>query len=63
MKSEEIAKEITLKALNHDSKKSLITNDSETNKSLANEVSKFYKKIYKTAEECINTPAKDIKID
>ncbi|MCK8826367.1 hypothetical protein MWH25_01220 [Natroniella acetigena] len=62
MKTDEIAKEITLKMLEHERKSPLIIGDSESNERYANEVAKFYKTIYKAVEEAKNTPVEDITV-
>jgi len=52
MTSQEIAKEITLKAMDNNLIKAANTGSAEiTNKSFANETCKFYKKIFETVDE------------
>lgn len=52
--SQEIAKEITLKAMDNNLIKAANTGSNEvTNKSFANKTCKFYKKIFETIEKTI----------
>lgn len=58
MTSQEIAKEITLKAMDNNLIKAANTGSAEvTNKSFANETCKFYKKIFKTLQKTKNNYA------
>ncbi|MCK8817680.1 hypothetical protein MWH28_09945 [Natroniella sulfidigena] len=51
MKTDKIAKEITIKMLDNNNNSPLLTADSSTNEHYTNEVAKFYKTIYKAIEE------------